>query len=377
MRSLEQRLRWDVLSPLVTAAFLACISCGVVVTLASIYFIRFSRDRVWFRILVGVLTLLVIVDTVIQAHYAFSWAVLNFGDYEVFSKTAWQQTGYCFSGIPVFIVQIWFAWRLWVSSERGKVAGGLVGLIVAGAVSGMGCILHTAVVSAQSRTLTEMRAARPTIAAWTALMVFVDVLITAGHLYYLVYLPHRSSSGLLKPDSRITNIALLLVKTGSVALITQLLILVLFFAYPNAYHFGTVAFLESKIYVSSLIISLNARDRTAPSTSSGGGATYPDWALALSRPHTPRIAVVAAAEEGRSIPLILRTAPGGEDGKEEEEVEVKQRGFETKLSRGRSSELNATRPLWGHGRNRSEDGRTSPSFLVVEVDGGGRGAGSE
>ncbi|GAA6030588.1 hypothetical protein JCM8097_006222 [Rhodosporidiobolus ruineniae] len=305
----QQRLVIDLLSPLVTAAFLSSASCGVVVCLAATYFFRFARDRAVFKLLVGGLTVLALAGTAIECSFAFNWAVLHFGDYSVFARLNWQMKSYFFlTGIPVLVVELYYGWRIWVISGRGNYL--LTGLIGLGSIAAFACIMRGGVYTMKHDAISAFHAIRPTIIAWIVLLIAVDLLVTCGTLYYLVFRPRRDGAGLLAPNSRITSLALLTVKTNSISLFVQVFILVLLLIFPRAFHFGALSFLETKIYVGSLVATLNARDATTLATRAGSGDP-PPWDSFPSHPplnvhlSSPGNGGAGAAEEGRAAPVEL------------------------------------------------------------------------
>ncbi|GAA5916465.1 hypothetical protein JCM6882_006465 [Rhodosporidiobolus microsporus] len=343
---LEEKLVEGTLAPLITASFLACAACGVVVALAWAYFARFKRDRPAFKLLVAGLTAVAIADTVCEAHFGYDWAVYSFGDYSAFASLPWEFVAYCCltyawflfssfnfepnssyfdSGFGVCVVQLWYAWRVWVISERGWA---LSGVIAAGALAGLGCILRIAVFCAQQDTLAAFAEVRPIVLTWVIVLTVVDLLITAAVVYYIVFKPRKESGGLLNSDSRIHSIAVLTAKTNLVSLVVQVIILALLLGYPDEFHFGSPSFLECKIYVGCLIATLNSRD---PQTLRSNGGTYPPW-----RSNPDELPSFVLPASGAETPL------SGRAGVTVLELEDQRPPFDTKLSAARSAARNGT-----------------------------------
>ncbi|GAA6009467.1 hypothetical protein JCM10207_003792 [Rhodosporidiobolus poonsookiae] len=271
----QQEFALKVLGPLVTSAFLSCGACGVVVCLACLYFARFPNDRWVFKVLVGVLTVVIIADTACEASYAFDWAVRDWdGDMHA-GAIRWQAWMYCIFGIPVCVVQLWFGWRVWVMSGRGNYI--LVGLITLGSLGALGCIFRSAEYLSKHALFSAFSGVRSTILAWVALCFGVDVLLTGGILWYLWLKPRKEGGSNFRSDSRIVSLALIALKTNSLALAIQIVIVILLLAYPGNMHWGTPVFLESKVYLGSLIATLNVRDPALQSTSAPDSLEPPHW----------------------------------------------------------------------------------------------------
>ncbi|BGP20942.1 hypothetical protein JCM10213_008029 [Rhodosporidiobolus nylandii] len=363
METLQRKLLYDVLAPLVTAAFLGCAGCGVVVCLACVYFARFPRDRLVFKLLVAGLTVVCVGETATEAAFAFDWSVRGFGDYSNFVKLNWDFVSYCVFGTSVCTVQLWYAWRVWVMSSRGNRA--VVGFIAGGALAGLGCMLRIGAFCAVHDTLDDFALVNHVVIAWLVLLVCVDLFITFSVIYYLVLKPRKESRGALKPDSRILSLAILAAKTGIVSLIMQVLIMALLLAMPRTYYWGLPAFLESKIYIGSLIASLNARDPDARVAGARRSSQGSAWSSRASD-QAPRSAVqeVSAAEEGRALPLMLALAMPEKDGESR-----------LKASLGRSDEQHAALSTASTGKETvvADAGSRVPT---PQWDGGGEGGSS-
>jgi hypothetical protein len=146
-------------------------------------------------------------------------------------------------------------------------------------------------------------------------------------IYFLLYKPRRDSAGLLEPDTRILSLASIAAKSNIASLALQTTTLALILAYPRAFHFLTTSFLLSKCYTASLVLMFNMRD---PANLSTNNSPIPQYPTSFATD------VVAAAEEGRAIPLSVVLAL------EEEDERKPQKGFQTRMSMARSTGKNVS-----------------------------------
>ncbi|GAA6009470.1 hypothetical protein JCM10207_003793 [Rhodosporidiobolus poonsookiae] len=313
-----------ILGPLIIGAFLSCVACGVVSTLAWVYFSRFPQDRLVYKLLVGSLTAIVIADTAVQGSFAFDWGVKSWGDFLDAMRMRWQFWVFLLLGVPIALVQCYFAWRLHMMKGASRIGLVAVIFIVIGALAGLGVVLAMGVFCATHEDWLSYGGLRPLLIAWVAVTAGVDLVITGGTVWFLAIKPKRNSSGLLQPDSRFIILARLAVKTNALSLVIQIVVLGLLFGQPSNYSYMAVSFIEGQVYVGTFIATLNARR-----TSIAAADFKPNcWAPWSSDPPGPPISsTLREVEEGRAGRAEVKFADLGghlqrEDSGAKEELSV-------------------------------------------------------
>ncbi|GAA5889775.1 hypothetical protein JCM6882_004319 [Rhodosporidiobolus microsporus] len=213
----------DILTPIVVASFMSCALLGVLLSLIAQYYSKFPNDRLPFRVLVGVLCVLALVDTGNEAAWAYRYAVLDFGNAAALAE--WPTVFSIFAFITatsIYICQLFFIWRSWVVGGRGWVNCALTALLLLLATAAAGCVYAMAVTSVKDSwtQLTDFNPLLNLIQAWLGLGFAVDLLITGSLLWHLVFRPRKI--GTEAPSSALTRIAILAVKTYCVCVVATL-----------------------------------------------------------------------------------------------------------------------------------------------------------
>ncbi|GAA5857951.1 hypothetical protein JCM8547_006635 [Rhodosporidiobolus lusitaniae] len=244
--------------PIVVSVFLSCTLLGVILAVVSIYFARFPKDRLLFRILVGVFLLAAIVDTALTCKWTWRYTVDSLVDMTRLSSWPWEYNGYAIlTGIVVATSQLFFAWRLWVVSNRQArlLTGGIVVLIFGGFV----CDLYY---GSQLRELADLPEYRGVAWAWVGSSVATDLLITGSILFYLLFRPRsmRVTSS-VSASSPLTRLALLAVRTNLCSLLVQAAMLIAMGLRQSSLEYMVPGLVESKTYVLCVVATLNARQQ--------------------------------------------------------------------------------------------------------------------
>ncbi|GAA6030712.1 hypothetical protein JCM8097_006284 [Rhodosporidiobolus ruineniae] len=262
-----QALVDDILSPTVIASFLSCCSYGIVLSLAFIYWTRFPSDRLPFKLLVGFLTLTATADTAVQSHWAYRYAVLSFAQPAKLAAAPWDFTAYTFlTGVNVAVCQAFFAWRVWIVSNRKSHV--LTGLTVTAAVAGAGLAFYLGVYITTVEWLPEVNNRKVIMWTWLAVQLAIDIVITTSMTYFIFYRPRRVGSAEAVESSPLNRLVVQSLQTNAISLLVQAAVLVLILT-SSTFNYAIPAFLESKTYIGSLLFTLNARSSSSSSSSGG------------------------------------------------------------------------------------------------------------
>jgi len=184
---------------------------------------------------------------------AFGWAVYGWGIPNAISslETNWLDVP-VMSGFIAIVVQLFFAWRIWVLGRSYIWSG----IIAAGAIlEGSGAIASGIMVKIGYK-LTEVHAMHRVAMVWLVTTTIVDVLIAASMTYLLLT---QGSGTNRRTQLAIRGLARLSIETGSVTAALAIVNLVLYQVLPGTGYFLAPADLQAKMYTNTLLVIFNNR----------------------------------------------------------------------------------------------------------------------
>ncbi|KAH9933646.1 uncharacterized protein BXZ73DRAFT_101030 [Epithele typhae] len=248
---------------------------------ANIYYLYFPDDRRWTKCLVAGVVIWEWIQTGLVTQTAFNIDVTHFGDISVL--TAYGNTWFSvpiMSAVVSFVVQCYFAWRVWVLGRSRIAVGVILFLSFTQTVLGIAGGVTLKIIEANA---VEASVNRPIVAAGLVVATVVDVLIAALMTYYLL----QARSGIRQSDAIINKLVSLVIETGALTATVACLYCVVFlvdtkdllfecpYAFPSlrSAHsadpilFGRLghtgahcsALVLPKLYSNTLIVSLNNR----------------------------------------------------------------------------------------------------------------------
>ncbi|GAA5857949.1 hypothetical protein JCM8547_006634 [Rhodosporidiobolus lusitaniae] len=297
--------------PVVVSVFLSCILLGVLLVTIAVYFTRFQNDRLHFRIFVALCTVAAIIDTAFNCRWAWRFTVDSLLDASMLRSWPWEYNGYAIlTGIVVAACQLFFAWRLWVVSNRQ--ARLLTGLIVVLILGSWICDIYY---GSQLRVLTDLPKYREIAWAWVGSSVVVDILITTSILYYLLFRPRtmRVVSSATAATSPLTRLAILAMRANAASLIVQVGMLIAMTVRQSTLQFVIPAQLEAKTYILCVVATLNARQQVDGHTVSYPSATTASRSRGLGARLSHAVQVEVKHEVGIEMPVAAYLARARED----------------------------------------------------------------
>ncbi|KAJ8291387.1 hypothetical protein OF846_005410 [Rhodotorula toruloides] len=309
--------------PVLVGTCISCLFAGLVTSLICRYFARYGKSDRWaFRILVGFYLVALLADTATQIAWAYSYAIN--GQLDPVNVYRLPREFMAFTAITactVFTAQIFFNWRIWIISGRKNwLLCGAVCLLQLGA---MGCgmymfaamaeevwfpefgnvrvspRLHPFALSLNSPDFALLRFSASSIRlAWRRLgyrrphhvgptafrppPISLPLLLSAGMTYYLIIAPRLNGVNVRKTqvvESPLRRLAIQTFQTNAVSLCLQTVTLAMMVHTIKDMN----CFQEAKIYIASVVISLNARHTTGENSAhfseSNPGATGRSKAL--------------------------------------------------------------------------------------------------
>ncbi|GAA5889833.1 hypothetical protein JCM6882_004337 [Rhodosporidiobolus microsporus] len=245
-----------VLMPVVIGTFLSCTLLGVLLAVVARYWVKFSRDRIQFKLLVAWLCFGGIVDTGNHCAWAYRYAIQSYTRPDILAEWPLSFTVFGFwTGINIFICQLFFIWRGWVVAGRDRYLFAVLQLVIAFG-------------SPHWELMQDFQPMKPIIYAWLSGGLAVDLLIT-GYLVYNLIVRPKKSGGSAVSSSPLKRLAVLAMKTNAASSVVQLTVLALMVSKPTL-HYCIVGFTETKTYVICVIATLNARTDSQANTAYSG-----------------------------------------------------------------------------------------------------------
>ncbi|BGP44082.1 hypothetical protein JCM10449v2_008139 [Rhodotorula kratochvilovae] len=262
----------DIVTPTVIAAFIACLLYGVLLFMAATYFTRFgSTDRLAFKLLVGFLTVSALADTMVDCAWAWLYTVKSFTDSNVLALFPWTFVAYAvLTGPNVLLTQGFFTWRVWIVSNRKN--WWLPAIMLVLQLTACAMCWYLAHWINQATYMTEFGEVKWLLYTWLSSGFACDVLITGGITYYLVIRPQRLAGSAAKAkisrsyipriahrSNPLGRIVIKTFQTNTASLIIQAVTLIVMINKGRTVWYSVTGFQESKIYIISVIATLNAR----------------------------------------------------------------------------------------------------------------------
>ncbi|KAH8110767.1 hypothetical protein DFH11DRAFT_1800693, partial [Phellopilus nigrolimitatus] len=219
------------------------------------YYTKFVNDQLWLKIHVF---LVWAIDTAHQAlaiQSVYEYLITEYGN-EAYTgyldKTLLDTT--IFTAFVCVMVQAIFLIRIWRLSKKSIIVTATVGVLVVGQFTITIVYYGTAYPFTELAQLTTIL---PIVHGINSLTAASDVSI-AG---VLVFLLQRSRTGFRRSDSMISRLVAFSINTGLITAICAIASLVTSLVLPNTFIYILFFFCLPRLYVNSLLASLNYRNR--------------------------------------------------------------------------------------------------------------------
>ncbi|KAJ7278815.1 hypothetical protein C8J57DRAFT_1304600 [Mycena rebaudengoi] len=270
----------------------ATTAYGISVLQTYLYYRNYPKDSLILKTTVGALWLFDTMSTILVAHSMYTYIVTNFGNLAVDGLIPWSfalENG--MNTMTTITAQCFYAWQIWTVSQSIIVTGGI--LLIAFTSFGLAiyitvrCFRDPRVASLGEESFQSISGPVQGLAA------ACDIVITLALIWFLR--SKRSRSGIRTTREMIDTLILFAVCRGILTAIAQIMFMSLNVALPNRTFWMPFHQVVGKLYVNSVIASLNVRrvvagkgepesTRIQLSKSTGGGTrTLP---LEFMRPNT-------------------------------------------------------------------------------------------
>ncbi|BGP43800.1 hypothetical protein JCM10449v2_007857 [Rhodotorula kratochvilovae] len=241
----------------VVGTLLSTFLAGVTTAQAWTYFVAFGAvDRRALVLLVSVLKAIGMAHTAICCHTIYLWTVSEYGNLYFLAKCpipfAW---GPLLTGLTAFLVQCFYAWRVFVVSSRRSLIPlliGVIALVQLAFATGMTYMFYL-----WDFAFVHFEESRYGVAIWLLCGVAADILITASLIHYLRACLRTSDEQQWRPLVRaiIANT----VQTNGITCIATIINATVFLTdTQHAWHVIPGLILV-QLYIVSALVSLNSR----------------------------------------------------------------------------------------------------------------------
>ncbi|KAF8173013.1 hypothetical protein K438DRAFT_2023618 [Mycena galopus ATCC 62051] len=244
-----------VYSPTLIGFILATAAYGIGVLQCYLYYKNYPKDGTALKIIVLVILIVDTGATASMAYSVYDSLITHFGDlaYAAIINPAspWENL---FQALLPFIAQCLFAWQIWGIS-RSKIATGVIVLLsltsfALGIVVTYHIARFTQIASLASRTI---KIVTGMIEGTSSLC---DILITTTLIYVL---RSKRSTGISATERMMDTLILYIIARGTLTAIAQILYLAINLAFPDQLYWEVVRQILGKLYVNSVLASLNIR----------------------------------------------------------------------------------------------------------------------
>ncbi|KAJ7729817.1 hypothetical protein B0H16DRAFT_225706 [Mycena metata] len=224
------------------------------------FHVRFPNERRWIKILVYTVFPLELTQTGVSSHYAYWVLALGWGNTTALQILPWSCLATpIFTGITAALVQIFFAWRIYLLMRKTVWACVITAVIVLLAMIQGVTILIVVVRFAHATAFTNVTKIGVGVKTWLIIAAVCDVFITTILIIifhqYRIQLPAEER----RTDTFMVKLMLNTIETGAVTSVTAIIYLVLFLLYPQSNLEEIPTFILGKLYANVLLFTLNVR----------------------------------------------------------------------------------------------------------------------
>ncbi|KAF5377942.1 hypothetical protein D9615_006750 [Tricholomella constricta] len=233
----------------------SCIVFGILTTQVFLYFRRYPADRPFYKIIVGAILCLEIIDQILVIHCVYHYTVTNFGNYVVLveGEIVWSLLlEVALGAIVGIIVKAVYAMRVWRFSNKNIYVTGTIGIMI---LAQFGLAILYVVKSFQMNKFSFAAKLKSFAALGLSFGVLTDVATAAALSFFM----RRMRTGFKTSDSLINMLTVYAINTGFLTSAFSLTVLLLFYLRPTDFYFMTFYFILAKLYAISFLCTLNTR----------------------------------------------------------------------------------------------------------------------
>ncbi|KAJ3922168.1 hypothetical protein F5877DRAFT_75524 [Lentinula edodes] len=284
---------------LLVSGWMSFMSFGLVLAFGWQYFLQFYNDRVLYKTIVTTCLLLCLGDTIVSGMTMvlsvvvdiFWWygtvipqllplsdALIFFGDDSALLATPQEAIATLwFFPTATFLVQIWFASRIWMISMRKNVLLPTLIALLASASWAIALWMFSKLIKHHSTLIDDSKLVFPVGYAWLGGDIVADMCIFGGLAYYTEIRSRKQRKHHILSPKSLWIVTCRMIECNVLPLLCQIVLVILFKTNVGSYYSTYTSFLLdretnfcyvatvlsdmtiAKVYTFSLLVSLNAR----------------------------------------------------------------------------------------------------------------------
>ncbi|KAH7912380.1 hypothetical protein BJ138DRAFT_800934 [Hygrophoropsis aurantiaca] len=272
---------------------------GILCLQTYTYFHSYS-DRRHLRYLVAIVWLVETFHTVIISDSIYYYDIVNYNNPNVLNSSTWTVNIHVVvTAFVAFLIQNFFAYRIYILSECNKLVTGIITLL------SFIQLAFGSVVTIRAFTIKYfvlLTTAEWSIGSFLGTTLACDIFITLSMCYYL----HGSRTGFKRTDSLVNTLILYALSTGAITAAIALANLITFFSQPTSLVTLGLNFILAKVYSNSLLATLNARKHL-------NARLYKTQDFTINLTGVPSSDVNFDARKTQDLPLPFAAVSGGSD----------------------------------------------------------------
>ncbi|KAI4524252.1 hypothetical protein K523DRAFT_269778 [Schizophyllum commune Tattone D] len=247
--------------------FIMSILYGIGLLQSWLYFHWYSNDHVFVKSLVVILLVLETLQISWYFDGTYYYFVEQFGNFQAFTYSPWENSAQLLAAyLSAFVVQAYFAGTVW-RLDKGRRWAAVVIMMLALASISAG--IAQTVATAKLSSLTRLGETRDITTVQAATALATDLAITIA----LCFTFQSFKSGMQSTNAVLNNLIMYAVNRGVLTSLCALLNLVLFLALPGTFYFFIGLMPSSKLYMNTMLATLNTRQHIRTKTSGFSGAS--------------------------------------------------------------------------------------------------------
>ncbi|KDQ58601.1 hypothetical protein JAAARDRAFT_176614 [Jaapia argillacea MUCL 33604] len=243
----------DTLGAMFIGVIVATALWGVSCVQTWHYYSHYKVDLSHIRFLVATAFISDTIHQMLITHMLYTYLVTNFCNPTILGSMIWSLVvEIFFNGLTAFLVQIFFTIRIWKLSQCISITLFVLLLVLAE----FGVVLAYPLKALHFSTVAQLSELKSLSMTVNVLAAASDVVIAA----VMCVLLHRSRKGLELLDTMIKKLMIFSVNTGLMTSVCAVLSLITISTCPGTFIYIAFYFTLGRLYVNSLLATLNARN---------------------------------------------------------------------------------------------------------------------
>ncbi|KAF8074492.1 hypothetical protein FPV67DRAFT_583382 [Lyophyllum atratum] len=256
MTDTDTQLAVNLIGPLLLGNLLNHALSGVLGVQVYFYTLTFQKDRVALKSLVYFVLILDLIQTCFSTHAVWNVIIVDWGHITVGSESPIWSIGTAspLAGSVAFIVQTFFAWRIWTLGVRHRAFRFTAVVIVFMALAS--CILSFFYGITIEKSIFNRALQTGSLSGWLVVCIACDILITVT---LVIQLRSKRSNQFRSTNHVLHRAIRMTIETGGLTSLVAIATLALYISTPFTVYYFMLIIISGKMYSNSFLASLNSR----------------------------------------------------------------------------------------------------------------------